>query len=262
MKNKTKVFTEFMAQGPRALLDYEPFVVDFSAKEWQAIKDDVRRLGHDADTVKMRGRSLPAAVSGPWNPASLRQRLKWAYHGAKLMENAAELLPTAHQVAEYLTKKRAEALAFIKTMDSPLIDYGSAEVDGWDCEIAGAPSPIPEARDRLDIQDAVLRALLKYAEALESEAVRFRAAARRPNKNATKHLQARNRYLAGVLRVWHELGGEKASDKQTIDFLVNCAEPVFGEKEVTRSAVQNWFYRKGNATLKREVTSGGLFDEF
>ena len=260
MKNKTKVFTEFMAQGPRALLDYMPFV-DFSAKEWQAIKDDVRRLGHDADTVKMRGKSLPATVSGPPKPTSLRQRLEWAYHSAKLMENAAELLPTAHQTAEYLTEKRAEALAFIKTMGSPLIDYGRDHAGGWDDEIAGAPSPIPEARDRLDIQDAVLRALSKYARALESEAERFRAAARRPNKNAAKHLQARNRYLTSVLRVWHELGGEKASRKETVYFLLDCAKPAF-KVEATLSAVENWFDRKGVRVLKRDMTSSGLFDEY
>jgi hypothetical protein len=226
------------------------------------IKDDVGRLGHDADTVKMGGKWMPAAVSGPPTPVSLRQRLEWAYHDAKLMENAAEFLPTAHQVAEYLTEKRAEALAFIKTMGSPLVDYGLDYVHGWDGEIAGAPSPIPDPRDRLDIQDAVSLALSKYARALEAEAERFRAAARGPSKNATKHLQTRNRYLTDVLRVWRELGGEKASDKQTIDFLVNCAEPVFGKKEVTRSSVQNWFYRKGNVTLKQEVKSRGLFGEF
>jgi hypothetical protein len=259
MTKKTSVFTAFMAQGPRALLDYVPFVVDFSAKEWQAIKNDVSRLGHDADTVKMRGRALSA--SGPAPPTSLRQRLEWAYHGAKLMENAAELLPTAHQVAEYLTEKRAEALEFIKTMGSPLIDYGCDHAGGWDDEIADAPSPIPEPRDRLDIQDAVLRALSKYAEALESEAVRFRAAARRPNKNATKHLQARNRYLTYVLRVWHELGGEKASRKETINFLMDCAKPAF-KAEATLSAVENWFDRKGVHVLKRDMTSGRLFDEY
>lgn len=260
MKKKSNVFTAFMVQGPRALFDYEPFV-DFSANEWQVIKNDVRRLGHDADTVKMRGKSLPATVSGPPPPTSLRQRLEWAYHDAKLMVNAAELLPTAHQVAEYLTEKRAEALAFIKTMGSPLIDYGSPHGHGWDGEIAGAPSPIPEVQDRLNIQDAVLLALSKYAKALEAEAKRFGAAARGPNKNAAIHLQTRNRYLKDVLKVWYELGGEKALRKETINFLVDCAKPVF-KAEVTLSAVENWFDRKGVLVLKRDMTSSRLFDEY
>ena len=104
-------------------------------------------------------------------------------------------------------------------------------------------------------------ALSKYAKALESEAERFGAAARRPNKNAAKHLQARNRYLTSVLKVWHELGGEKASRKETVNFLVDCAKPAF-KVEVTLSAVENWFDRKGVRVLKRDMTSSRLFDEY
>jgi hypothetical protein len=214
---------------------------DFSAAEWKAIKEDVRRRGYDADTVLVHG-------LGKRGPRPLRKALLSALEVILASTEFRASFPTAHQVAKHLTEKRRATLDFIKYhMDSSLLTYGHDLTDGLDEYVAGGPSPIPH-RDRMHKEDSVLRALLEYAKALEAEAARFKTGP--PNKNAAKPTEARNRYLAYVLRVWHEICGEKVSGKETVRFLFHCTEPVFSGI-TSQNAVENWLDRQGGRVLKR-----------
>ena len=91
--------------------------VDFSDQEWADIRNVVKHLGVDADTLSVR------SIAGKQWP--LRRALSGAVQFSFVVSKGLEDLPTPHQVAKHLETKRQEILALVQSFGSPLVNYCS-----------------------------------------------------------------------------------------------------------------------------------------
>jgi hypothetical protein len=214
--------------------------VDFSDQEWADIRNVVKHLGVDADTLSVR------SVAGKQWP--LRRALSDAVRFSSAVSKGLEDLPTPHQVAKHLETKRKEILAFVRSFGSPLVDYGypglTKHFIGWDEYLTRTRSPF-SCEQRQKINHQLLQVLGGYDKALEAEAQRFEAKrlAAVGNKNAAKPTVDRNQYLRFVLITWVRIGGDKAPSKLTKAFLLACTRPAF--PSTNEKIVQNWIERYG-----------------
>jgi hypothetical protein len=202
-----------------------------------AIKDIVRQLGLDADTLRVFQIKI--------FPVPLRDELADAVRGSFRRESGTL---TPRQVAKRLETKREELFAFWRSFGSPLyydlpFPESHAQFDS-DAKLEIIRRRMMEyyGGERGKIASRWVNATLDYARVLATDQ-RIAALDSRSNKNAARPTAARNQYLGFVLLTWLRVGGDKAPAKLTKAFLLACTQPAFPSTD--EKTIQNWIERHG-----------------
>ncbi len=195
----------------------------YSPRDWAEIKDILRRLAVDADTVMVSSEILPGLTFTDSRPKILlreKLRLLGIFFDVGQRTVGESKLRGSKAIAKYLSMKLAATERYRESVRDAVLSWGSS-ID-----------------EQLKLYERLQAVLADVAADLRKKMDYFAAHVTDRGQNAAKVWEGTHLY--GLALVWHELGGAQAPHKLAIDFLFTCTQPVFS---TTRKAIERWVER-------------------